>query len=304
MWTDENLKDYPFYQQRKTIQNLLISEKKSGGGFEQMSFLHWLLVSGLKIFGLEKRGFDNILDIQLLQQKIHTPNLPKEYEGLRILHLSDTHLDGLPGLLENILKIIEPLEYDLCIITGDFRYAKREYDPETMNPSIELIKNIKAPKGIFGVLGNHDVIEQVPVLEQAGVRILMNEAVPLDDTGQFYIAGVDDPHIYKTNNLEDALENVPDDVFKLLLVHSPEIIDEASKAGCDLYFCGHTHGGQIQFPLLGMLLTNARCARKFAAGNFSMGNMQGHTHVGTGASCVPVRFLNPSAIVVHTLTRE
>jgi uncharacterized protein len=91
------------------------------------------------------------------------------------------------------------------------------------------------------------------------------------------------------------------DEVKLLLVHSPEIIPEAARAGVDYYLCGHTHGGQMCLPGSVPLLTNASCARKYVGGVWQHENMAGYTSRGTGSSCLPVRFCCPPEITVHRL---
>ena len=82
--------------------------------------------------------------------------------------------------------------------------------------------------------------------------------------------------------------------FKILLVHSPEIIKEAERCGYHFYLCGHTHGGQICIPGIGAVISNANCRRKFISGDWKYYKMQGYTHIGTGASCLPVRFNCPA----------
>jgi uncharacterized protein len=94
---------------------------------------------------------------------------------------------------------------------------------------------------------------------------------------------------------------VPLGAPNVLLVHSPELIDEARDFGAGLYLCGHTHGGQICLPGSIPIITNAACSRRFIAGPWQDGPMAGYTHRGTGVSCVPVRFNCPGEVVVHTL---
>ena len=108
-----------------------------------------------------------------------------------------------------------------------------------------------------------------------------------------WVIGVDDPHYYGCDDLPGALESVPSEAFKILLVHSPEIIEKAEAAGIDLYLCGHTHGGQICLPLLGPLISNSNCARKYTRGQWQYKHLQGYTSPGVGTSGVPVRFFCP-----------
>ena len=115
----------------------------------------------------------------------------------------------------------------MCIFTGDFRFGKGAYHPENLKPTLELLSVIHAPLGIYGVLGNHDFIEQVPALEEHRMKILLNESVDLGHG--LTLVGVDDPHLYKCSDLNMAMAAVDDKNLKMLLVHSPEIVEEAEK---------------------------------------------------------------------------
>ena len=78
--------------------------------------------------------------------------------------------------------------------------------------------------------------------------------------------GVDDPHFYGCDDLEEALEAVPEDDFKVLLAHTPEIFEKAARSGIHLYLCGHTHAGQIRLPIIGEVLQNTDCPKSLCAG--------------------------------------
>jgi uncharacterized protein len=293
--------DYPLLKKRLLVQQEMIDKKKRrGSGFENLSLFHGWLRQGLKVLGLEKRGRQNVVDFKIIERELPLGNVGQFWHGKRILHLSDTHLDGIPELLDRLLQELPKLTYDLCILTGDFRFGKGAYHPTSMVPTSEMLSVIQAPLGTYAVLGNHDFIEQVDDLEKCGVQVLMNESVDLGHN--LYLAGVDDPHMYCCDDLQAALDGIPDSAVKILLAHSPEKVKEAAAVGVDVYLCGHTHGGQIGLPFVGAPFKNARCSRKFAFGEFEYRGMQGYTHRGTGASSVAARFNCPSEIIIYTLT--
>jgi len=92
---------------------------------------------------------------------------------------------------------------------------------------------------VLAILGNHDSVLMVPELEAMGYRMLMNESYRLEKNGDsLWIAGVDDPHLYQTDDLEAAIADIPRPPPPLLLSHTPEIYREAAMAGFDLYMCG------------------------------------------------------------------
>jgi predicted MPP superfamily phosphohydrolase len=124
--------------------------------------------------------------------------------------------------------------------------------------------------------------------------MLINESLELPLGSQsIFIVGIDDPHYYGCDDLQLAMRGVPRESFKLLMVHTPEIIKEAHGYGIDLYLCGHTHGGQICLPIIGPIFVNANCARKFTRGTWQYKSLKGYTSAGVGSSGVPVRFFCP-----------
>ncbi|MCM8532457.1 MAG: metallophosphoesterase [Lentisphaeraceae bacterium] len=294
------LDSYSKLEQRLAIQQKMASKTKvKGSGFENLSFLHTILRKGLKTFSLDQKGLENVLDVQIIEKDMYLPRLAKSWQGKRILHLSDTHLDGIPGFVEILKEKISQLTYDLCVWTGDFRFGKGAYHEASMQPTIELLQSLSCEYGIYGVLGNHDFLDEVELLEKHGMQILMNESIDLGDG--LHLCGVDDPHLYRCDDIEKAVQGIPKEALKVLLIHSPEKVEEAQANGIDYYLCGHTHGGQISLPLIGRPFSNARCKRKFAFGEFEYKGMKGYTHNGTGASSVAARFGCPSEIVIFNL---
>jgi predicted MPP superfamily phosphohydrolase len=117
------------------------------------------------------------------------------------------------------------------------------------------------------------------------------------------LAGIDDAHYYRVDNIEKAAGSIPPQSVSILLSHTPEIYKQAAHAGFDLFFCGHTHGGQICLPGGFPLTLDARCPRRLGYGSWRHGEMQGYTSAGAGTSIVEVRINCPPEIVLHTLKR-
>jgi uncharacterized protein len=251
---------------------------------------------------IKNRGLKNALDLQINEFSWHFSNLPKTADSLRILHLSDTHLDGVPGLLEALKKKISSLEFDLAVLTGDYRFDKGAFEQKTIDPTLELIRFLQTKAPVYAVPGNHDCLDTLDEIEKTGAHLLVNRNLTLEQGIQ--LAGVDDPHYFETHDLELALQGLDPKQFTLLLAHSPEIIPQAAEANVDFYLCGHTHGGQVRLPLLGMVHWNARCARKYADGHFTYRELQGFTHRGTGSSNSPIRFNCPPEIALHILKKS
>lgn len=256
----------------------------------------WILRSPL----IYRRGHRNALDVRVRKTELFFDRLPQEFDGFRILHISDLHMDGASELKNVLIRLLKPLEYDLCVLTGDFREGTMgDYDTPAQQ-TVELCCAVQADT--VAVLGNHDAIEMVQILEEGGVRVLLNEHLVLEaDGAKIVLLGVDDPHYYQADDVGQALMGSPNDGFKILLAHSPEITHDAVAAGVDLYLCGHTHGGQICFPDKRPLLTASRGPRYCHGGLWKHEGVVGYTSVGAGSSTVPVRFNCPPEIAIHTL---
>ncbi len=255
---------------------------------------------GLRAVGLYERGYSNFRDVQIRENEVQIPNLPLAFNGYRILHLSDLHIDLDPSLTDIVIDRLADLDYDLCVITGDFRSDTIGPFERTVSETIRLTGQIDRP--IYATLGNHDFIEFVPPLEHAGIRFLLNETVVITKSGQnIYLSGIDDSHTYETDDLLRAGRSVPAHAPSILLSHTPDVYAAAAARQYDLMLCGHTHAGQICLPGGIALQKNTSCPRHMVQGAWQHGQMAGYTSSGAGSSSVPIRFFCPPEITVHVL---
>ena len=269
---------------------------------ENLYSAHGFIRTCLKLSGLLKRGQSNSRRLQTVEQRFPITSLPEAFDGFRILHLTDLHVDMDPANLEAVIRQIQTLEYDLCVLTGDYR--KLTWGP--VDAALEGMAQLReAIRGdALAVLGNHDSIRMVPALEEMGYRLLLNEHQAIERGDQaLYIAGVDDAHYYKVHNLQRAGDDIPEGAVSLLLSHTPEIWREAAHAGYDLFLCGHTHGGQICLPGGLPVTLDADCPRALGRGYWRHNGMQGYTSPGAGTSVVNVRLNCPPEVTIHTLVR-
>ncbi len=154
---------------------------------------------------------------------------------------------------------------------------------------------------IFAILGNHDSIFMVPLMENIGISVLLNEAQPIRrGSSSIMLAGVDDYHRFRLADLEKALAGCEGETV-LLLNHSPEQYRQAAYAEVDLYLAGHTHGGQICLPNGFAPKLNIECGRQVGKGRWRFKQMQGYTSRGIGTAMVNARFCCPPEIVIHEL---
>ena len=271
--------------------------------WENLDALGPFLKGALQLSGLYHRATRNSIDYQVEVVTAPLCNLPPAFHGFRILHLSDLHIEGIHDRGKKLKEILRSLTYDLCVITGDFRFMTYGDYQEAISLMTDLTNAINCPYGILGILGNHDFIEMVQPLEKIGIPMLLNESLPLEKDGEtLWMIGVDDPHWYEVADLPRAVGGVPQDAVKILLAHSTEIIPEACEAGIDYYLCGHTHGGQICLPGQIPILNSSNFHRSFIAGGWNYEDrMLGYTSRGTGNSLLPIRFNCPPEITIHQL---
>ncbi len=290
---------------RSVMENIGFSLKKSG----RKSKSHWdLFVSLLKVFtfilkitGYYKKGFGNAKAINVTELTLKFPNLPDPFNGYKILHMSDLHIDSIPGFAAHIIRKISPLKFDVCLLTGDYRRDNHGSFSHILKPLHILSKNIKAPDGTFAVLGNHDTYLMARYENESGMELLINESVEIIKEGQkILITGTDDPFNFYTETALLSLETKGYD-FKIAMVHTPELAKVASRNKYDLYLCGHTHGGQICLKNGVPLISHQFEGKQLNHGKWNIGNMTGYTSFGVGVSGMPIRFNCPPEVTLITL---
>jgi len=267
---------------------------------ENWYFLRSIIRNCLRLVMLHGRARRNARRIEIRHNRIALPRLPAAFEGFTLLQISDLHLDMAPDFPRALIEAVRQVDYDLCVLTGDFR-------GETYGPYEAALQGLQQVRThlegeVYAILGNHDTICMVPGIESMGIRLLLNEQVALERGGDtIYLAGIDDPHYYRADNLEKAADGVPEDAVSILLAHSPEIYRHAAHADFDVMLCGHTHAGQICLPGGIPLMCNASCPRTLCAGAWLHHGLAGYTSAGSGACVVDVRINCPPEITLHHL---
>ena len=247
---------------------------------------------------------------------------------LTLLHLSDTHLSARDNKLIGFLnKLPEEVGVpDLILATGDMIEGD-----EGIDPLIECLARLEARLGRFYVLGSHDyysakfrsylkyfagkglptrapkteVRRMEEALQEKGWRALTNTTEVIDsEAGRIRLTGVDDPYLDRHDTRH--IQRAGDEVLALGLVHSPDVVSEWMLAGYDLVVAGHTHGGQVRFPIVGALVTNCSLPTPLACGLHPIGNGWLHVSPGLGTGKFsPIRFLcRPEATLLELRPSE
>ena len=205
-----------------------------GGGInffhpENWYSAHALIKTCLKLSGLYNRGVSNARNIQLRHNEFFVPALPgrSKTSGCCIYRIyMSIWTWKRPGQL---LTRSASLDYDLCVLTGDYRAMTFGPYDKTLEAMRLITEQLRAPT--YGVLGNHDSIRMVPGLESQGINMLLNESVVIErGDDRIALAGVDDAHYFRVDNLEKAADGIPDDTVSILLSHTPEIYRHAHYA--------------------------------------------------------------------------
>ena len=261
-----------------------------------------LIRLSLKACGLYERARGNAETVLLRENTIVSAALPAEFDGFTILQISDMHVDMCAGAMRSVAALVPDLRYEICVLTGDYRGRTFGSFEATLAGVERVRQHLKPP--IYGVLGNHDTIQMVPGMEAMGIRMLLNECDVIERGGaRLYLAGIDDAHYFRVDNIEKAASAIPDGAYSILLSHTPEIYRQAAYADFRLLLAGHTHGGQICLPGGVPITLDSVLPRRLGAGAWRYYKMDGYTSVGAGSSILPVRLNCPPEITLHHLRR-
>src|SRR5579872_4741419 len=230
-------------------------------------------------------------------QRIWLSELPEGFRGFRILQLSDIH-HSLFVPLSHVAAVVElsnRLKPDLVALTGDFV----SYSRASIEPVAEILGGLRARGGVVAVLGNHDFRVGADAVESAlrrqHIQVLRNRHRLLHRGGAtLCLAGVDD-YGYGAD-LEQALRGTPEGAATILLAHNPRLVTAAACRGIGLVLSGHTHGGQVNVPLLGTVYGRSPEGMRFKKGWDRLGGTQIYVSRGIGTIVLPVRWRCPAEV--------
>ncbi|WP_035378845.1 metallophosphoesterase [Fervidicella metallireducens] len=243
-------------------------------------------------------------------------NLPDEFNGYKIIHISDLHSKYFGKKQERILKKIYKENPDIVVVTGDLidsRVKKEE-------PCIILMEELTKKFPVYFVTGNHEIgcgktSEFIEKLKKAGVRVLRNEAEYVyKGKNSISIIGIDDSLVNYLSyfresekidyEIKKSLDKLDKNSFKILLSHRPEKIGVYADNNMDLIFSGHAHGGQFRLPFIGGIFAPGQgFFPKYTSGAVKIRNSTMVISRGLGNSLMPLRIFNRPEIVTVTLMK-
>lgn len=232
--------------------------------------------------------------LELNQFTLPIYDLPQEFVGARIAHLTDFHFGAHlpPEYLNEAIDRTLAATPDLIALTGDFVHKGYSHVADVASQ----LGRLRAPLGVYAVLGNHDFSVRnamgwrrhkglhsavADALSAQGVRVLRNESLDLErDGAKIHLAGIDDLWSGECNPV-DALQGLMPESPRIVLAHNPLTIEELGVERCDLMLSGHTHGGQVNWPGIGRLFIGKK-ARRFSAGLCKHGESAIYVNKGVG----------------------
>ena len=239
------------------------------------------------------------------RRDIEIADLPPGLDGYRVAQISDLHCGPFvsPAQVRRWVADVNALGADLVAVTGDLIASGDRY----VTGVSEALGGLRARDGVFACMGNHDYFTDgdklAAALETNGLNVLRNRGVVLArGDARFFLAGVDDTWSGR-HDLTRALAERPPGMTTLLLSHDPDLFPGAAAAGIDLTLSGHTHGGQLAFPLAPKRWNMARIITPFTSDLYRLGDATIYVNRGLGFTGPPVRIGAAPEIALLTLRR-
>ena len=251
--------------------------------------------------------------LAVLHTSITLPSLPPAWDGLTLVQLSDIHLGSGIELdtARRAVSLANAAAPDLVVLTGDFVTGEARHSREVAAALAEL----RSRYGSYAVLGNHDIWTDAAViaanLEDAGISVLRDRRVALEHDGaRLWLLGIEDTGSTAfssprgrgdcaafraawapaCDSLAGLLGDISPDEPRLLLVHNPDFTEMLPEGRVDLALCGHTHGGQVQLPLVGAPFVPSCFGQKFVEGWVQGATTQVYVNRGLGTTGLALRF--------------
>ncbi len=235
-------------------------------------------------------------------------NLPPQLDNFAIALISDIHSSVYMSRqeMEDYAALVNSLHADMVVVPGDFVNSMTA----EVYPFAEAFSSLRAPYGVYGVMGNHDYFASEPEkiaqeVNACGIRMLRNESVAVEKGGtRLCVAGIDDVGRPERamQRISAAMQGATESQVRLLLCHRPYFLEEAAANGIDLMLSGHTHGGQIVLGRIGnTVIAPASLASPYVWGKYNYGRTQMYVSRGIGTVGLPIRINCPPEVTRITL---
>lgn len=237
---------------------------------------------------------------------IASADIPPQFLGAKVVFLTDIHHGPFfsRGRVKRLVERVNGLEPDIILLGGDYVHRDAKY----IEPCFAELKGLKAPFGVYGVLGNHDYWEDAPLTRQsmqdAGICLIDNAAFWIEHGGaRIRIGGVGD--FYEdVQDIAPTIYGVEKEDFVMLVTHNPDYLGYMPTDKIDVVFAGHTHGGQVTLFGQWAPLIPSMYGQKYRTGTFREENTQVIISHGVGTITPPVRFFARPQIIIGILESQ
>jgi predicted MPP superfamily phosphohydrolase len=237
--------------------------------------------------------------IETTEHTVAIPYLPSALQGLRVAHLTDFHRSKQTSdiVLRHAVTIANAARPDLILLTGDYVSS----DPQDIAPCAQILAPLKAPLGVFAILGNHDYYTDGTAvkrhLAELGFHVLLNRSIQL--ANGLRIVGLDDDRYHHTD-VAQAFREVRPEEPTLVMAHNPALIEKLADREC-LVFSGHTHGGQVRVPILTRREIRRIGAKHYEQGWYTVDKARLYVNRGLGQVGIPLRLFCRPELALFTL---
>lgn len=245
--------------------------------------------------------------IEIKETEIIDIDISPEFNNFKIVFIADIHFgdDFSSDRLEEIVNTINSLNPDLILLGGDYADSSREY----ISLCFDILSNLNASFGVYGVLGNHDNIKYIKdEMRYSGINILENKAYWINIGKEtIKVGGISDLW-GNESDISPTIYNVNKNDFVILVSHNPDFAEEINSTDVnliDIMFSGHTHGGQVTFFGLFAPINPSKYGEKYRTGLIKKDNMNMIVTNGIGTFVLPVRFFaRPQINVIYLKTSD
>ncbi len=241
--------------------------------------------------------------------KVSRLDFTKSSKGLKVLHISDIHINMLRVGADRVKEVIRQENPDILLITGD--YVEK---PVHASQFLDFLQKIKQSGKTYVCLGNHDYKAyrgQMKGLEtfireirSMHVEVLINSSVHIEkDSSSYDLIGIDDLRL-GSPDIEKAIQGCTRDATKIVFSHNPDLVLQLSREHADYFFCGHFHGGQMWMPFhleFILLRKDKLCRMGIKRGLHKVNGINVYINRGLGNVVVPFRFLSRPEISIYNI---
>lgn len=248
------------------------------------------------------------------EYKVKDKDIPEDFDGIKIVHFSDLHYKRAINTekIESIIDEINLINPDIVVFTGDLVDRDTPLSKKDYNTLTNLLSKINSKYGKYAVMGNHDYYKDsekiLDIFEGSNFKYLENsyDIIYSKNKEKIFIGGLGNVS-YKLDDLSklmDTEELKDEDMYKIILVHEPDITDKIVKDySVNLILAGHSHNGQILLPLIGPLYT-PKNAKKYYDNYYHLGDTELYISSGVGVSSINYRLFNPPSINFYRINKD